>query len=117
MKKILIPLSLMSVYSIILLFVLSVFSYIFKWKADTALVGITIIYIVVGFLGGCSRKHFSYATGVFKKLLEGALIGTMFMVLLMMVSFFVIGNEIVFSSRFFLIWMLVVGSVSLGRIL
>jgi len=116
MKRFLIPLSLMSVCSIIMLLALSILAFIFKWKADTALVGITVIYIVAGFLGGCSRKRLSYEISISKKLFEGAVIGTMFMVFLIVVSFFIIENEIVFSSRLFMIWLLIVGSSARGRI-
>lgn len=117
MKRFFVSLSLMSISSIILLFTLSVLVYIFKWKADTALVGITIIYIVVGFLGGYSRKKHFYETSIVKKLLEGVFVGTLFMAFLLLVSFFILENGIILGSRFFMIWMLVVGSAALGIIL
>ena len=100
-----------------LLLVLSVLAYLFRWKADVALIGITIIYIVAGFLGGRCRKHFSYATTIRVKLVEGIIIGSAFMILLGLISFLITENSFVIGSRFLMIWMLIVGSAALGRIM
>lgn len=117
MKKMLMLLGVMGGSALILLFALSVLAYLFRWKADTALIGITIIYIVAGFLGGRCKKHFSYETKIIVKLWEGIITGSVFMLLLGVISFGVIGNPLVFGSRFFMIWMIIVGSAALGRIL
>lgn len=117
MKRIMIPLGVMSVCSVVFLLLLSILTYIFKWKADTALIGITLIYILAGFTGGCCKKRISYEISIAKKLLEGVWIGSLFMVLLFVVSILGMGNGIVFGSRLFMIWMIVIGSTALGRIL
>lgn len=117
MKQIVMPLLLMSFVSVILLLGLSALTYIFKWQADTALVGITLTYIVAGFVGGRSRKKLSEEITIGKKLLEGIFLGTLFMFLLWLLSMVIVQNQFELSSRFLMIWMLLIGSVSLGRIL
>ncbi len=117
MKQILIPLFVMGMVSVLMLIGLSVLTYIFKWQADTALVGITFIYIVTGFIGGHVRKNFSYETNMGKKLIEGIVLGAIFVAVLVFLSFFVIDIPFEFSGRFLMIWMLLSGSAALGRIL
>ena len=117
MKKLLSVLVLMSGFSIVLLLGLSVLTYIFKWKADIALVGITFCYIAVGFFGGKVKAIWSYEISVGRKIIDGLFIGTLYMLGLLAVSTFLIGNEFVVESRFFMIWMLIMGSATLGRIL
>jgi len=103
--------------SIIVLLGLSVLTYIFKWQADAALIGITLVYIVSGFAGGRVRKRFSDETNIGKKLLEGLFLGTLFMFVLSILSVIIMRNEFDISSRFLMIWMLLAGSAALGRIL
>jgi len=117
LKRMLSVLALMGGFSIVLLLGLSVLTYIFKWKADTALVGITFCYIAVGFFGGKVKAIWSYETGVGRKLIDGLVIGNLFMLCLLAVSTFLIVNEFLLESRFFMIWMLIMGSTALGRIL
>lgn len=117
MKQVFISLLVMSLLSVLLLIGLSVLTYIFKWQADTALVGITIIYIVVGFVGGVLQKRFSYVENMGRKLVEAILLGTLFMAILVLASFLMVDVSFAFSTRFLMIWMLIVGSASLGRIL
>lgn len=117
MKQMVIPLLSMSFMSALFLLGLSVLAYILKWQADIVLVGITFTYITIGFIGGKVRKRFSYETNIGKKLMEGIMLGTIFMLLLVVLSLFVMDIPFSFTTRFLMIWMLIVGSTALGRVL
>lgn len=116
-KQILVSIIVMTITALTMLLIVSILSYLYKWQADKALVGITLTYIVTGFVGGWTFKRKAQEVDEAKKLIEGICLGSMFMFLL-------IGNSIIFtenafsiSGRFFMIWMLLVGSACLGRIL
>lgn len=117
MKKYLFPLVIMCFFSVGLLIGLSVLTYIFKWKADQALIGITFVYIAAGFIGGKANKRMSYEMSMGRKLIDGFAIGTVFVFLLLLLSFLFIEQEFTFGSRFITIWLLMAGSAALGRIL
>lgn len=117
MKKYMISIGFMGVCSIILIVLLSVMTYIWKWKADIVLIGITWIYILVGFLGGRCKKRLSDEENIGKKLLEGVMVGSVFAILLFVISVFVLKMDISFNSRSFMILLIIFGSSSLGRIL
>lgn len=116
-KKYIIPIVIMSVVSIFMLLAVSVLAYIYKWQADKALIGITGTYILAGLAGGLGLRRASLTKDMSKKLLEGILLGSSFMVLLLLASVFVTDISPEISGRFLLIWMLITGSASLGRIL
>ncbi len=116
-KQILKSIFIMSFVSVLMLLVLSVLTYALKWKADAALIGITLTYILTGFVGGKVKKRMSYEMNMLKKLFEGFVIGTIFMLLLVLLSVVVTDSSFVISERFFMIWMLITGSAALGRIL
>lgn len=107
----------MNVVAIIMLLAVSTLAYIYKWQADKALIGITGTYILAGVAGGLGLKRTSLTKDVGKKMFESFFLGTLFMVLLVLLSLLVTDNGFQLSGRFLLIWMLLTGSVSLGRIL
>ena len=108
----------MFITSIICIGIVSVVSYIYKWQADKALIGITITYILAGFTGGITQKILNKEKkGIGQKMLEGILTGLIFVGGLVIASILVIQNPLVFSTRFFMIFMLIIGSTCLGRIL
>lgn len=117
MRQIAVSLVTMGVVSLLMLLGLSVLSYIYKWQADKALVGITLTYIVAGFAGGKVIRRLSEELDMGKRLVEGILLGSAFMVLLILISLLATENSFGISGRFLMIWMLLVGSVCLGRIL
>ena len=116
-KQIVIPIAIMILTALILLLLVSLLSYIYKWQADKALVGITITYIVAGFAGGIAKKKLSDETDITKRLIEGIVLGSLFMLLLIGSSILFTENSFAVSGRFVMIWMLLVGSSCLGRIL
>ena len=50
--KWIVPLFVMAVVSMLMLIGVSMLAYIYKWYADKALLGITLTYIIAGFVGG-----------------------------------------------------------------
>lgn len=109
---------LMFLVSVICLMTISVLSYIYKWQADKALVGITITYIVAGFTGGAVQRILNKEKkGIGRKMLEGIMISSIFMGMLLLLSIFVVQNSFAISSRFLMIWMILIGSTCIGRIL
>lgn len=122
----------MAVVSMISLLIVAVLTYRLHWQADTAMIGITVTYILSGFLGGCSFhwRHFlkrkqcvenasvSIETcNLTTKLQEAILAGTLFMGILLLLSVWYMGDDFSVSSRVLTIWLLLVGSTSLGRVL
>jgi putative membrane protein (TIGR04086 family) len=113
-----ITLIVMMLVSLLCLCVVGILSYIYKWQADKALVGITITYILAGFTGGITQKILNKEKRKIKqKMLEGILTGLIFVGGLVIASVFIIQSPFMFSTRFFMILMLIIGSTCLGRIL
>ena len=117
MKKYSIPLIIMCIVSILMLLAVSLLAYLYKWQADKALIGITVTYILAGTAGGAGLKKSSVTKDIGKKLLEGILLGSIFMIFLIGLSFVITDNVFQISGRFLVIWMLIMGSASIGRIL
>lgn len=105
--------------SVLLLAGVSALAYRLKWQAQQAMAGITAVYILTGFFGGVllhkSRKE--QEEKLSRKLLQGIFLGSLFMGLLLLVSFMGLEKEIAVSGRLLMIWMLLAGSAALGRIL
>lgn len=117
LTKWIVPLFVMAVVSMLMLISVSVLAYIYKWYADKALLGVTLTYIIAGFVGGRVLKRLSEVKDMNKKLLESIFLGVLAMALLVLFSLLVTDNAFGISSRFLMIWMLITGSASLGRIL
>lgn len=122
-KSFIIAIIVMMFTTIISLFVVSTLTYIFKWQADKAMMGIIATYIVAGFAGGfcmrCIKKkeYGNEKTKMGQKVTEALLLSGIFMLLLLVVSFFVIQNPFEISNRFLMILLLLNSSCFLGRIL
>ena len=107
MKKYIISLSVMMLVSIISLVLVSALTYLFKWQADKAMIGIIVTYIVAGFFGGiclrCKRK------------IAGAIaLGTSYMFLSVVCAYMGFGISFDFSKRCLLIWLLITCSSFAG---
>ena len=116
-KSFLIVMIIMFLSSMIFLLVTGVLTYVLKWQADKAMIGIIFSYIFTGFMGGRAKCYFSTNQNMAVKLLEGIVLATLFMLFLMGLSLALLGNDIFISGRVLMIWMLIVGSACLGRIL
>lgn len=130
--KIIRSIIIMGITSCISLLVVSLLTYWLHWQADTAMLGITVTYILSGFLGGCSlrwkhllkKKQNMEKVGVLTeisnltgKLQEAILVGTLFMGILLLLSVLYIGSDFSVSTRLLTVWLLLIGSASLGRVL
>ena len=117
-KCFLLVLMVMVIVSVICVWGVSALTYTYKWQADKALIGITFTYIVTGFAGGLSQRIMNKELkSMGKKMLEGIVTSTIFVGGLMVVSICVVRNPMEVSTRFLMIWMLLMGSTCLGRIL
>ncbi|MBR2046784.1 MAG: DUF3792 family protein [Agathobacter sp.] len=116
-RNMIIALVLMIICSLVCLLIVSIFAYNYKWQADKALVGITITYILAGFAGGLALRFLEKSEkGIGQKMLEGILLASFFMGILFIGSVCLIQNPMVITSRFLMIWMLLVGSTCLGQV-
>lgn len=106
-KKYAISLSVMIVVSIVSIVIVSTLTYLLKWQADKAMIGIIVTYVVTGFSGGVCH-------GGKRKILSALLMGTIFVLLLAALAY--LGFQIPFelSKRFLLIWLLIVCSTFVG---
>ena len=117
-RNLLMVMVIMMLMSAISLLIISVLSYFYKWQADKALVGITITYILAGFIGGITQKFLDKSErNMGKKMLEAILISSIFVGVILGVSTIVLQQPLVISSRFLSIYMLLAGSACMGRIL
>ena len=112
-KKYAISLVVMMVTVIVSLLIVSTLTYIFKWQADKAMIGIIITYVLGGFVGGVSFRKSEKEKWV-KKILESFMIAIFFVIVATMISVLVMQNPFVFSSRSILILLLITSSVLCG---
>ena len=123
-KKYSIAIGAMIGMTLVSLLIVSTLTYLFKWQADKAMIGIIVTYILVGFAGGfvfkwVSRKQNAdeKKVGVLQKALEAFSLSSVFMLLMIVLSTFVIQNPLEISGRLLMIWGLMTSSCFLGRIL
>lgn len=116
-KSYLMAISIMLITSVISLFVLSLFTYAFKWQADRAMIGIIVAYVLAGFAGGfCLRKIQSREDGIKKyvsirkKMIEALILSGTFMISLMIWSGIGLHHTFQLSSYTLLIWILIASS-------
>ena len=118
--KIVITFIVMTLVSLLCLCIVGILSYIYKWQADKALIGITCTYILAAFAGGITQKILNKnekGKSIGQKMLNGILTGLIFVAVLLIASGFIVQTPFLFSVRFFMILMLIIGSTCLGRIL
>lgn len=123
-KKYSIAIGAMIGMTLVSLLIVSTLTYLFKWQADKAMIGIIVTYILVGFAGGFVFKRVSKKqnaeerkVGVLQKALEVFSLSSVFMLLMIVLSTFVIQNPFEISGRLLMIWGLMTSSCFLGRIL
>ena len=106
-KKYCIAIGVMLVVSIVSLLVLSTCTYLFKWQANKAMIGIIVTYVLAGFAGGiCLRNETQI--GDRRRLIEALIIGTAYMLLLLLLSCFIFQIPFRFSIQLIMIWLLIV---------
>ena len=124
LKNYIVAIGVMIVTAMVSLLAVSTLTYLFKWQADKAMIGIIVTYILVGFAGGFVFKRVSKKqnaeerkVGVLQKALEAFSLSSVFMLLMIVLSTFVIQNPLEISGRLLMIWGLMTSSCFLGRIL
>ena len=123
-RKYIIAIVVMMATSMTLLLLISTLAYLLKWQSDKALIGIIVTYILAGFAGGFAFKRLEKRQfeneskkGIGKKAVEALLVSNIFMLILLVASFFVLQNSFAVSGRFLMIWGLLMSSTFLGRII
>lgn len=113
----------MLLISVVCLLAVSALSYLYRWQAEQALGGITLSYIVIGFLGGFFQKKQSgkyekaHTFTVRGKMMEALVLAAVYMGILLGCSALLMGELPVLSMRLWMICLLMAGSICLGRIL
>ena len=115
-KNTLLGLLAMVVVSVVSLIVLSTFTFLFKWQAPQAQVGIILTYILSGLAGGMVSAIFKNRgeNSLSKKLISGFTLGTIYMVMLLLISIAVSANSQWDMGQIVLIWILLCCSSVLG---
>lgn len=123
-KKYIAAIFIMLLTTIAMLFIVTTFTYAFKWQAEKAMIGIVVTYIFAGLAGGiclrCSLKK-EYVppqkNKIAKKAFEALILSTIYLVFLLTISVFGLQISFEFSGRFFMIWILLFGATFFGRVL
>lgn len=122
-RKYVMVLGSMVVVSIVGLLVVSLLTYLFKWQADKAMIGIIVTYILVGIAGGVTFGKLDKKEGILnekkrgKKIIQAGILTSVYLIFLIVGSVFLFENTLEFSKQTLLIMFLELGSVYMGRIL
>ena len=105
----------MLIVSMVSLVILSALTYFYKWQAYQAQVGITLTYIISGFLGGfLSCMIGEHSREKRNLLICGMILGTIYLAVLLAVSVLIAANEAWDIVQIILIWLLLSASSALG---
>lgn len=139
-KSILLSLIIMGIVSVVMLLVLGVLTYILKWQASQAMVGITLTYIISGFVGGITQgvllrrgpskikevevlgmasakgalSSLENTSELRERMINGLLLGTSYMLLLLILSIVFTQNANWDFTRLIMLWILLTCSSVLG---
>ena len=100
---------LMICISIMSLILLSILTYLFKWQAPQAMLGIIVTYILTGLAGGLFVPSLKKGDSLIR--------GTGYTVLLVGIALFVAEDSHVEIIASITIWLMVTGSCAIGEIL
>lgn len=110
-KKYIMAIIVMVAIASVALLMLGTLTYFYKWQADKAMIGIIVTYVLTGFFGGFTLSRLEKREYGRKKGIETLVLGTLFVLLLTLGSSFGFQIPFSFSSRFVLIWLLVICSI------
>ena len=114
-QKMLIGVIVMLIVSMVSLMILSALTYFYKWQAHQAQAGITLTYIISGFLGGFLSCMIGERSREKRNLLIcGMTLGTIYLAVLLAVSVLIAANEAWDIVQILLIWLLLSASSALG---
>ena len=113
-KKIFWGVAIMLLTSFLALLILSILTYILKWQAPQAQVGIRLTYIVGGFIGGFFSCRIGEEDVIKNNLVCGMTQGALEMAILLGISILVSANAQWNLVQILLIWVLLSASCTLG---
>lgn len=123
-KSFIVAMMIMLAVAMVSLLVVSTLTYLFKWQADKAMMGIIVTYIFAGFAGGASlnrmrKRQYEEARKkeIVSKAIEAFSLSSVFVLVLLLMSVLALQNPFEISGRFFMIWGLMASSCFFGRIL
>ncbi len=111
----LIPVAGMLLGSAVLLFILCLAIYCFKWQVQQAQIGITVTYILTGILGGVILRYCKTSEWRYPYII-GMLPGTLYMLLLLILSANVIPQQAWDFGQLVAVWLLLVCGSELGYV-
>lgn len=110
-RRYVIAIGMMLLTSIITLLVVTTFTYLFKWQADKAMVGIIVTYVLAGVAGGIVLGP----ADLKKRILQAGILAFLYLLVLTVFAFIFFDKGIEFSKQAILTYGLVLGSVFMGR--
>lgn len=116
-KNLFISLVIMGLTSVIILFVVSALTYLLKWQAPQALVGITLTYILTGFVGGMLQGALEGALELRERVVHGLILGSVYMIILLLLSVVLVEKPGWDYVHLLMIWILLACSSVLGSFL
>lgn len=107
----------MGLMSVISLWLLGLLTYFFQWQAPQAMTGITLVYILSGLTGGVLLGILGGTLELRNRIVHGVILGTGYMVVLLLISVLVTGSMNWDITRLLMIWVLLSCSSILGSFL
>ena len=112
-RKYVVSLCVMLIVSMVLLVLVSVLTYVFKWQADKVMIGMIVTYVCAGVAGGVSLKKIQQRK-LKGRILDAFIMTAFFTVTLILLSRLLNLNAGLFSERFLLICLLIAGGSFIG---
>ena len=109
-KKYIAALGVMWMVSIVSLVIVGLLTYLFKWQADKAMIGIILTYVLAGFVGG-------FFMGGKRTILGASVLGTIYVFLSVILAYMVFQISFKFTTSFLLICTIIVCSCFVGMCL
>lgn len=113
-KNLFISLVVMALASVLILFAVSALTYLFKWQAPQAMIGITLTYILTGLAGGVLLGILNGPVELRARVVHGLILGSAYMLILLRLSATIVENAGWDYMRMIMIWILLVCSSVLG---
>lgn len=107
----------MGLTSVVILFVVSTLTYLLKWQAPQAMIGITLTYILTGFVGGIVQGILEGPLELRARVVHGLILGSLYKVILLILSVALVEEASWDYMRLIMIWILLVCSSVLGGFL
>lgn len=115
-KSFLLSLFTMGIVSVLGLLLLSALTYLYKWQASQAMIGITLTYIITGILGGVVYGVLKHGCpSLRERIVEGGILGGVYVALLFVLAMALADGHSIEYKRWFSMVILVVCSTIFGN--